>query len=276
MILSCFKKGLCPGLRPLTSDSGTQTNLTHTNAIEALTVTTFFDKTSSNDHNQIDSKVSSNKFIESKSLLDKFKSNKVKMMEQDESSSNFQPPQPLQHQQQSQMNSTISSSVEFNHCATTATFGHNDNNDNNNLVLSEDSENNNHFVSTSQIDLITTSSSDVMEDMKNKIDNIFINDAIIRDVEMEENLTPKELELMQIIQIKDIKIKELENQLNQKNDEIIALTSKLDQFQSVFSINAMKNRVVGNRKRAQGISAEPQNQSELLNVNFPKYEKEEM
>lgn len=273
MILSCFKKGLCPGLGPLTADSGTQTNLTYANAIADLTVTTFFDKTPTNEHttSTLDpraiSSTSSKQFSESKSNhLDKFKkcssssSNKVTMMDQDESSSvNFQP-----------MNSSSPSSQDVNHCAPTATFGHNDNT---NLVLSEDTVNNN-FVNTSQVDLIT-SSTDVMEDVKNKIDNIYINDTAIRDVEMEENLTPKERELMQIIQIKDVKIRDLEEQLTRKSDEIVALTSQLDKFQSVFSISVMKNRV-GNRKRAQGISAEPQSHNiELLNVNFPKYEKEQ-
>lgn len=185
------------------------------------------------------------------------------MMDQDESSL---------HLHQSPMNSAQPSSADVNNCATQATFGHNDNN---NLAHSEDTENNNHFVSTSQVDLISTSSpADVIDDVNNKIDNIYINDSFIRDVEMEENLTPKERELMQIIQIKDVKIKDLEDQLTRKSDEIVALTSQLDKFQSVFSISVMKNRV-GNRKRAQGISAEPQSHSELLNVNFPKYEKEE-
>jgi hypothetical protein len=250
MILSCFKKGFF-GLRPLTADTGTQTNLTISNAIDTLNITTFFDKTSSHDHlNRTDQST----IIDSISSPQHSRSNNNKL----ESSRMIE-----------QEDTTILSNQMD------STIGHNNND---NLVLSEDSQNNNHFVTnnttistSSQLDLINSN----VEDVKNKIDNIYINENIIRDVEMEEKLTPKEKELMQIIQIKDVRIKELEEQLNRKNDEIIALKSHLDKFQSVFSIGAMKHRAGVNRKRAQGISAEPQSQSELLNVNFPKYEKEE-
>jgi hypothetical protein len=250
MILSCFKKGFF-GLRPLTAETGTQTNLTFTNAIDTLNITTFFDKTTSHDH-RIDSTITSNRVNTIESISPKTSQRKSKMIEQEETHPN-------------QMDSTSN----FNN--NSATIGHNNDN---NLVLSEDSQNNNHCVNnTSQLDLINANT---VDDVKNKIDNIYINENIIKDVEMEEKLTPKEIELMQIIQIKDLKIKELDEQLNRKNDEIVVLKSHLDKFQSVFSIGAMKHRAGVNRKRAQGISAEPQSQSELLNVNFPKYEKEEM
>lgn len=257
MILSCFKKGFF-GLRPLTHETGTQTNLTFSNAIDTLNITTFFDKSTSHDLNRLDSS-SSTSIIESNkspNINDHSQKSSPRMIEQEESTNN----------NANQMDSTSN----FN-SATTATFGHNNDN---NLVLSEDSQNNNHFVNnsnSSQLDLINSN----VDDVKNKIDNIYINENIIKDVEMEEKLTEKEIELMQIIQIKDVKIKELEEQLNRKGDEIVALKSHLDKFQSVFSIGAMKHRAGVNRKRAQGISAEPQSQSELLNVNFPKYEKEE-
>lgn len=261
MILSCFKKGFF-GLRPLTAETGTQTNLTFTNAIDTLNITTFFDKTTSHDHlnhrtDQPDFPTinSSSTSSSPQHHLRNSNNKSSRMIEQEETSSNQQ----LDSQQMSN----------------NATIGHNNND---NLEFSEDSQNNNHhFVpnttttTSSQLDLINAN----VEDVKNKIDNIYINDNIIKDVEMEEKLTPKEKELMQIIQIKDLKIKELEEQLNRKDDEIVALKSHLDKFQSVFSIGAMKHRAGVNRKRAQGISAEPQSQTELLNVNFPKYEKEE-
>jgi Coiled-coil N-terminus of cGMP-dependent protein kinase len=107
-------------------------------------------------------------------------------------------------------------------------------------------------------------------------------DVKMNDIENNQ-LTIREKELIKMLQLKNVKIKELENLLNRKNDEIANLKSHLDKFQSVFPFRtgAMTTRKIGRniqRQRAQGISAEPQSQSsmhELLNVSFPKYEKDE-
>lgn len=90
--------------------------------------------------------------------------------------------------------------------------------------------------------------------------------------------------LMRVIQIKSTRISELEDLLHRKDNEIAELKSHLDKFQSVFPFSgrnqARKSGVQANgqRQRAQGISAEPQSESsvlELLHVTFPKYEKDE-
>ncbi|CAO1368652.1 unnamed protein product [Diamesa tonsa] len=96
----------------------------------------------------------------------------------------------------------------------------------------------------------------------------------------------KKKDLIKIIQIKDLKIKELVDRVQSKDDMIANLRSHLDKFQSVFPFRsgAMGARKIGRtggqvqRQRAQGISAEPQSESavlELMNITFPKYEKEE-
>lgn len=95
------------------------------------------------------------------------------------------------------------------------------------------------------------------------------------------NLNPKEKELIEVIQLKNSRITELENILRQKEVEVAELKSQLDKFQSVFPFS--RGRKTGanhghQRQRAQGISAEPQSESsilELLHVTFPKYDKEE-
>lgn len=70
-----------------------------------------------------------------------------------------------------------------------------------------------------------------------------------------------------------MRIRELEENVSRKNDEIANLKSHLDKFQSVFN----RNRGVQIRQRAQGISAEPMSSmdSNLINANFPTYAKEE-
>lgn len=94
-------------------------------------------------------------------------------------------------------------------------------------------------------------------------------------------LNSKEKELLEVIQLKNVRITELENVLRQKEVEVAELKSHLDKFQSVFPFS--RGRKTGanhgvQRQRAQGISAEPQSESsilELLHVTFPKYDKEE-
>lgn len=88
--------------------------------------------------------------------------------------------------------------------------------------------------------------------------------------------------LLQVIQIKSARINELEHLLRCKENEIAELKSHLDKFQSVFPFSSRGRKggvhASGQRQRAQGISAEPQSESsilELLHVTFPKYEKDE-
>lgn len=97
------------------------------------------------------------------------------------------------------------------------------------------------------------------------------------------NLLSSEEHLLQVIQIKSARIQELEHLLRCKENEIAELKSHLDKFQSVFPFSSRGRKggvhgANGQRQRAQGISAEPQSESsvlELLHVTFPKYEKDE-
>lgn len=93
--------------------------------------------------------------------------------------------------------------------------------------------------------------------------------------------TPNEQKLLTIVQEKAMQIKELEGRLRQKENEIAELRSHLDKFQSVFPFSRARktgtNGNIGQRQRAQGISAEPQNENsvlEMLHVTFPKYQKD--
>lgn len=143
-----------------------------------------------------------------------------------------------------------------------------------------DYENNNLLISSDQQFIKN-------EFLTNAVEKILINESIEMNTDEIENtelsMAPKIRDLLHTIQIKDVKIKELEILVNQKNEEIANLKSHLDKFQSVFpySRNSAMNRKIGQtiqRQRAQGISAEPQSQSsmhELLNISFPKYEKED-
>lgn len=154
-----------------------------------------------------------------------------------------------------------------------------------NILQSVDTQNNNH-ISSSEMELVKN---DLLNNAVDGVENIFINECLdvnMHELEAEQQLTSKEKDLIKVIQIKDVKIKELEALLYQKNEEIANLKSHLDKFQSVFqspfsratgAIGRKMGRSI-QRQRAQGISAEPQSQSalhELLNVSFPKYEKEE-
>lgn len=154
---------------------------------------------------------------------------------------------------------------------------------NNQQILSEPKDLQNNNISSSQMELVKN---DLLNNTVDAVENININECYVNDINMEEikepQLTEKEKELIKIIQCKDVRIKELELLLSQKDDEIANLKSHLDKFQSVFPFSrasSAMNRKLGRniqRQRAQGISAEPQSQSsmhELLNVTFPKYEK---
>lgn len=114
--------------------------------------------------------------------------------------------------------------------------------------------------------------------------NLYINDPASLA------LTPREQELLKVIQARDIRIRELEDCLRHKHDEVAELRSHLDKFQSVFrssggaggvSPGGRKMGTQGGgvqRQRAQGISAEPQRDisvMELMHVAFPKYEKDD-
>ncbi|XP_053666980.1 uncharacterized protein LOC128716084 [Anopheles marshallii] len=115
------------------------------------------------------------------------------------------------------------------------------------------------------------------------LQNLFIGDGDAL------GLSPQVQELLKVVQAKDIRIRELEDLLRQKHDEVAELRSHLDKFQSVFRTGggatgvSPGGRKLGThggvqRQRAQGISAEPQSESsvlELMHVTFPKYDKEE-
>lgn len=123
--------------------------------------------------------------------------------------------------------------------------------------------------------LMTTKSGIGNHDL-NMLANVYISDNII-------NLTPKEQEFVRIIREKDQIIKELQDNLRRKNDEVAELKSHLDKFQSVFPFSSRSparktGTTNGQRQRAQGISAEPQSESsimQMLSMRFQKYDKAE-
>lgn len=88
--------------------------------------------------------------------------------------------------------------------------------------------------------------------------------------------------LLHVIQIKSSRIHELEEAVRKKDIEIAELKSHLDKFQSVFPFSNRGRKTgvhgaSGQRQRAQGISAEPQNETSVLalDVTFPKYDKDD-
>lgn len=94
--------------------------------------------------------------------------------------------------------------------------------------------------------------------------------------------TPQELQ--GLLQLKEDKIRELENLLRSKDEEIVVLKSHLDMYQSVWPISNSKHHVglnnnigLRNRKQRAGISAEPQREISLAESKktFPVYEKDE-
>lgn len=107
--------------------------------------------------------------------------------------------------------------------------------------------------------------------------------ALYINEEHNMNLGPKERELLQAVVERETRVRELEECLRRKDEEIAELKSQLDKFQSVFPFSRSRKQGAHNngavqRQRAQGISAEPQSESsvlELLKVTFPKYDKEE-
>lgn len=120
----------------------------------------------------------------------------------------------------------------------------------------------------------------VCQNMENNLVNPFSQTSFTTNG---ANLLSSEEHLLQVIQIKSARINELEHLLRCKENEIAELKSHLDKFQSVFPFSSRGRKggvhgANGQRQRAQGISAEPQSESsvlELLHVTFPKYEKDE-
>ncbi|XP_021933459.1 cGMP-dependent protein kinase, isozyme 2 forms cD4/T1/T3A/T3B isoform X1 [Zootermopsis nevadensis] len=83
-------------------------------------------------------------------------------------------------------------------------------------------------------------------------------------------------ELQALVQTKDLRIRDLEAQLRLREQEILELRSHLDKFQSVFPYHIKNNQLRPRKKRAQGISAEPQSHStiqELSEQSFPTFDK---
>lgn len=83
-------------------------------------------------------------------------------------------------------------------------------------------------------------------------------------------------ELQALLQSKDLRIHDLEAQLRLREQEILELRSHLDKFQSVFPYHIKNNQLRPRKKRAQGISAEPQSHStiqELSEQSFPAFDK---
>lgn len=162
----------------------------------------------------------------------------------------------------------------FQSSESSAMYSHNSESQNA-IDSANDSQNNNHLMGgSSEMVLVKT-------DVVDQMNNIYINDVNMQDeIDMENQLTPKERDLIKIIQLKELRIKELEQVVSMKNAEIVTLKDKI---QSVFSFSrtgAMGRKMGRNiqRQRATGISAEPQSESsmtDLLSVTFPKYEKEE-
>lgn len=255
----CFN-GFCLGpQRPLAVDQSAQTVLTQSTAVETLNVTTFFDKSAST--RDAAGLVGARQASSTTDFFEKFR-----MINPEDV--NFPP-----------------SGSDFNNSANNSTmFSHNS--DNNSvatlppqfLVDSSDSQNNNLLSSSSQIELVKH---DAVDQLNNTVENIYINDISMQDID--QQLTDKERDLIKVIQLKDQRISELQQQVLQKDDEIANLKSHLDKFQSVFSgfRSGAMGRKIGRtnvQRQRVGISAEPQSESsmhDLLNVTFPKYEKEE-
>lgn len=265
----CFN-GFCLGpQRPLAVEQSSQTVLTLSTAIDTLNITTFFDKTSTIDAYETEEKFSND--FESKNTKPNF-IEKFRMINPEEK--NFQINNP-----------------DFAGATNTTMFSDSSAGDLPSPFIadSNDSQNNNHLLcsTSSQMDLMK---SDVVDLLNNTVENIYINDCVdinMQEIETEAHLTAKEKDLIKVIQIKDVRIKDLEEQINRKDEEIANLKSHLDKFQSVFPFSRSgatainQGRKIGRtiqRQRAQGISAEPQSESsmhDLLSVTFPKYDKEE-
>lgn len=287
----CFDGFCFASRRSAVVEEGTQTVLCGATALDTLNITTFFNKSSNTIDNQLPTqqqlqqqqeqrqkqKSTSNNYLlrfSSSSKKAASASEKFKMIEQED------------------LNFKNNNSLNANNSANSTTMcSHTNDNINSKTMLTPmatneyDTENNNHLTSTSsQVDLVRN---DLLNNTVDGMNNIYINDGA--DFNMQDEmvqLTSKEKDLIKIIQIKDLKIKELVDRVQMKDDMIANLRSHLDKFQSVFPFRsgAMGARKIGRtggqvqRQRAQGISAEPQSESavlELMNITFPKYEKEE-
>lgn len=232
----CFG-GFCLGhQRPLAVEQGSQTALTLATAIDNYNVTTFFNKAATFD----DEAVSVDFSKRDSEMLAQDDSNIQQMI--------MEPSNPFANQNEL------------------------------------DTQNNN-TLTPSNIELLKA---DNLNDATTEaVSNMIISENADDSMnELETKLTPREMELIKVIQTKDLHLKELEALLNRKDEEIANLRSHLDKFQSVFPFSRSQGGVITGRKmgrnlarqRATGISAEPQSQNsmhELLNVSFPKYEKQE-
>lgn len=213
----CFN-GFCLGpQRPLAVEQSTQTVLTLSTAIDTLNITTFFDKTSStlNAYPQNNSKLQELK--RQTSYLDKFR-----MINAEDGS--FQG-------NSSEFNISPNSSAMFSDSNLQSQF----------VADQKDSQNNNIVTSSSQTYLLPSSQTeqhDAVESLNSNVGNIYINDCLdvsMQEIDSDQHLTEKEKDLIKVIQLKDIRLNELNQLLLQKNDEIVNLKSHLDKFQSVFS-----------------------------------------
>lgn len=150
-----------------------------------------------------------------------------------------------------------------------------------------DTQNNNILLPTNIENIAKSSTLNDATTTTEAVSNMIISseNSDVSMNELETKLTPREMDLIKIIQTKDLQIKELEGQLSRKEEEMTLLRTNLDKFQSVFTFNRNTGGIANTRKmgrsiqrqRAQGISAEPSQNSmhELLNVSFPKYEKQD-
>lgn len=281
----CFK-GFCLGpQRPSAVEKSSQTILTQSTAIDTFNITTFFDKTSS-----IDAFLALSKPIEdlrqqpnkeSYTMINpeeiNFQQHNINLEEINFQQHNINAAEVnfQQHNSESLNSGNISAILSDNSSVNVLPF------------ITEDSQNNNHLVSTSsQMELTKCD----VDSLNNTVENIYINDGAdvsMQELDPEQHLTDKEKDLIRVIQIKDVRIKQLEDQITRRDEEIANLKSHLDKFQSVFPFRSSgpgaihPGRKIGRniqRQRAQGISAEPQSESsmhDLLSVTFPKYEKEE-
>ncbi|CAH1794819.1 unnamed protein product, partial [Owenia fusiformis] len=82
-------------------------------------------------------------------------------------------------------------------------------------------------------------------------------------------------DLQKLLRQKDIKIRELQREIQVRDDKIVELSSQLDKYQSILPTQAPA--IAGPRKqRAQGISAEPAAQRSLESLRqqpLKKYSK---
>lgn len=242
----CFN-GFCLGHQrpPQAVEQSSQTTLTLANAIDNFKLTTFFNKSFIEDEVKEEE--------EEETFERKIYDRNFTMIAQ-EDQQNFQ-------NSNNNINSETPSVMEGETSRIELEDSHN-----NNLPLSN--------MDLMKLELFNASNSDATA---SNMDDVNMDD-------LEAKITSKERDLIRVIQAKEIKIKELEELLVKKEEEIANLRSHLDKFQSVFPFRttggAMGGRKIGRniqRQRATGISAEPQQNTmhELLNVSFPKYEKQE-